>query len=57
VVVGERHGYEVYLNLFRDEHLAGLGLPQFTADHLRMLRDAVTLMAVPTADRCPHGDR
>lgn len=38
--------YEVYAYLFRDEHLTGLGLPQITADHLRMLREAATLMAL-----------
>ncbi|MFD8615827.1 hypothetical protein ACFV1E_00935, partial [Streptomyces sp. NPDC059612] len=38
--------YEVYTYLFREEHLAGLGLPQITADHLRMLREAATLMAL-----------
>ncbi|MGI5468365.1 hypothetical protein [Streptomyces sp. CA-132043] len=38
--------YEVYAYLFREEHLAGLGLPQITAAHLRMLREAATLMAL-----------
>ncbi|MGW2937133.1 hypothetical protein ACWDA7_36055 [Streptomyces sp. NPDC001156] len=38
--------YEVYAHLFRDEHLAGLGLPQITPGHLRMLREAATLMAL-----------
>ncbi|MEU6001631.1 hypothetical protein ABZ837_27915 [Streptomyces sp. NPDC047197] len=38
--------HEVYAYLFRTEHLAGLGLPQFTVDHLRMLREAATLMAL-----------
>ncbi|KUF16575.1 hypothetical protein [Streptomyces silvensis] len=38
--------YEVYAYLFRDEHLTGLGLPQITAEHLRMLREAATLMAL-----------
>ncbi|MEU3985721.1 hypothetical protein AB0F77_37630 [Streptomyces sp. NPDC026672] len=38
--------YEVYSYLFRDEHLAGLGLPRITAAHLRMLREAATLMAL-----------
>lgn len=37
-----RTAYEVYAHLFRDEHLDGLGLPRFTADHLRMLRQAAT---------------
>ncbi|MEO3852633.1 hypothetical protein ABGB09_34290 [Streptomyces sp. B8F3] len=41
-----RTAYEVYAYLFREEHLAGLGLPQITADHLRMLREAATLMAL-----------
>ncbi|MFG2386379.1 hypothetical protein [Streptomyces avermitilis] len=38
--------YEVYAYLFRDEHLAGLDLPQITADHPRMLCEAATLMAL-----------
>lgn len=38
--------YKVYAYLFRDEHLVGLGLPQITTDHLRMLREAATLMAL-----------
>lgn len=38
--------HEVYAYLFRDEHLVGLGLPQITAEHLRMLREAATLMAL-----------
>ncbi|MEV0124965.1 hypothetical protein AB0I16_26100 [Streptomyces sp. NPDC050703] len=38
--------YEVYAYLFRTEHLAGLGLPQITVEHLRMLREAATLMAL-----------
>lgn len=38
--------YEVYSYLFRDEHLAGLGLPKVTPDHLRMLREAATFMAL-----------
>ncbi|MFK0291100.1 hypothetical protein ACIQU6_11585 [Streptomyces sp. NPDC090442] len=41
-----RTAYEVYAYLFRDEHLAGLGLPQIAAGHLRMLREAATLMAL-----------
>lgn len=41
-----RTAYEVYAYLFRDEHLASLGLPQLTSDHLRMLREAATLMAL-----------
>ncbi|WP_405849067.1 hypothetical protein [Streptomyces sp. NBC_01518] len=46
--------YEVYAYLFRDEHLAGLGLPQFTADHLRMLREAATLMALNKVELDGH---
>ncbi|MFD7548179.1 hypothetical protein ACFV0R_07305 [Streptomyces sp. NPDC059578] len=38
--------YEVYAYLFREEHLTGLGLPRITADHLLMLREAATLMAL-----------
>ncbi|MEV5752455.1 hypothetical protein AB0L00_31955 [Actinoallomurus sp. NPDC052308] len=41
-----RTAHEVYAYLFRDEHLKGLGLPGFTAEHLRMLREAATLMAL-----------
>ncbi|WP_331448571.1 hypothetical protein [Streptomyces prasinus] len=46
--------YEVYAYLFRDEHLAGLGLPQITADHLRMLREAATLMALNKVELDGH---
>lgn len=38
--------FQVYSYLFRDEHLTTLGLPGFTADHLRMLRQAATFMAL-----------
>ncbi|RSO11620.1 hypothetical protein DMH18_08480 [Streptomyces sp. WAC 06783] len=38
--------YEVYAYLFRDEHLDGLGLPKITTEHLGMLRQAATLMAL-----------
>ncbi|GAA1649145.1 hypothetical protein [Actinoplanes couchii] len=38
--------YQVYSYLFRDEHLAALGLPAVTAEHLRMLREAATFMAL-----------
>lgn len=38
--------HDVYAHLFRAEHLDGLGLPGFTAAHLRMLREAATLMAL-----------
>lgn len=46
--------YAVYAYLFRDEHLAGLGLPQITADHLRMLREAATLMALNKVELDGH---
>ncbi|MFG2830016.1 hypothetical protein ACGFWI_21545 [Streptomyces sp. NPDC048434] len=46
--------YNVYAYLFRDEHLAGLGLPQITAEHLRMLREAATLMALNKAELDGH---
>ncbi|QIK06929.1 hypothetical protein G7Z12_13630 [Streptomyces sp. ID38640] len=46
--------YEVYAYLFREEHLAGLGLPQITADHLRMLREAATLMALNKVELNGH---
>ncbi|MFI9647346.1 hypothetical protein ACIHAA_13760 [Streptomyces sp. NPDC052040] len=46
--------YEVYAYLFRDEHLNGLGLPQITAEHLRMLREAATLMALNKVELDGH---
>ncbi|MGY4952195.1 hypothetical protein [Streptomyces sp. NEAU-L66] len=46
--------YEVYAYLFREEHLAGLGLAQITADHLRMLREAATLMALNKVELDGH---
>ncbi|MFB6441718.1 hypothetical protein ACFCVY_33920 [Streptomyces sp. NPDC056411] len=46
--------YEVYAYLFREEHLAGLGLPRITADHLRMLREAATLMALNKVELNGH---
>jgi hypothetical protein len=46
--------YEVYTYLFREEHLAGLGLPQITTDHLRMLREAATLMALNKVELHGH---
>ncbi|MFE2379371.1 hypothetical protein [Streptomyces sp. NPDC059398] len=46
--------YEVYAYLFRDEHLTGLGLPQITTDHLRMLREAATLMALNKVELDGH---
>lgn len=39
-------GYEVYRYVFRAEHLADLGMPEVTEDHLRMLRQAGTFMAL-----------
>jgi hypothetical protein len=38
--------YEVYRYIFRAEHLAGLGMPEITEDHLGMLRQAGTFMAL-----------
>ncbi|MGD6753066.1 hypothetical protein [Streptomyces sp. BH105] len=46
--------YEVYAYLFREEHLASLGLPQITAEHLRMLREAATLMALNKVELDGH---
>jgi hypothetical protein len=46
--------YEVYAYLFRDEHLASLGLSQITAEHLRMLREAATLMALNKVELDGH---
>ncbi|MFC0601199.1 hypothetical protein [Streptomyces palmae] len=46
--------YEVYAYLFRDEHLDKLGLPRITADHLRMLRQAATLMALNKVELDGH---
>lgn len=46
--------HEVYAYLFRDEHLAGLGLPEITTEHLRMLREAATLMALNKVEPDGH---
>lgn len=46
--------HEVYTYLFREEHLATLGLPQITTDHLRMLREAATLMALNKVELDGH---
>ncbi|MGV4924209.1 hypothetical protein K2224_26605 [Streptomyces sp. BHT-5-2] len=46
--------YEVYAYLFRDEHLASLGLPQITTEHLRMLCEAATLMALNKVELDGH---
>jgi hypothetical protein len=46
--------FEVYAYLFRDEHLNGLGLPQITTEHLRMLREAATLMALNKVELDGH---
>jgi len=46
--------HEVYTYLFRKEHLATLGLPQITTDHLRMLREAATLMALNKVELDGH---
>jgi hypothetical protein len=41
-----RTAYSVYAYLFRDELLEAAGLPHVTAEHLRMLHEAATLMAL-----------
>lgn len=41
-----RTGYEVYRYIFRAEHLADLGMPEITTEHLTMLRQAGTFMAL-----------
>lgn len=46
--------WDVYSYLFREEHLSGLGLPQVTADHLRMLREAATFMALNKVELDGH---
>ncbi|GLW98889.1 hypothetical protein [Microtetraspora sp. NBRC 16547] len=46
--------WDVYGNLFRDEHLPALGLPQVTAEHLRMLREAATFMALNKVELDGH---
>ena len=46
--------YQVYSYLFREEHLATLGLPQVTTDHLRMLREAATFMALNKVELDGH---
>lgn len=46
--------YQVYSYLFRDEHLATLGLPQVTSDHLKMLREAATFMALNKVELTGH---
>jgi hypothetical protein len=39
-------GYEVYRYVFRAEHLADLGMPEIGEEHLAMLRQAGTFMAL-----------
>lgn len=46
--------HDVYAYLFRDEHLESLGIPGFTAEHLRMLREAATLMALNKVELDGH---
>ncbi|WP_316519906.1 hypothetical protein [Kitasatospora brasiliensis] len=46
--------YQVYSYVFRDEHLAALGLPRVTAEHLRMLREAATFMALNKVELDGH---
>lgn len=41
-----RIGWEVYRYVFREEHLSGLGIPGVGTEHLRMLRQAGTFMAL-----------
>jgi hypothetical protein len=46
--------YQVYSYLFRDEHLATLGVPKVTPAHLVMLREAATLMALNKVELAGH---
>ncbi|MFJ9322523.1 hypothetical protein [Streptomyces globisporus] len=46
--------YEVYGHLFRSELLASAGLPHVTIDHLRMLHEAATLMALNKVELDGH---
>ncbi|MEV0971041.1 hypothetical protein [Microtetraspora glauca] len=46
--------WDVYDYLFRDEHLPALGLPHVTTDHLRMLREAATFMALNKVELDGH---
>ncbi|MEV6973265.1 hypothetical protein [Kitasatospora sp. NPDC093806] len=46
--------HQVYAYLFRDAHLATLGLPRVTTDHLRMLREAATFMALNKVELDGH---
>ncbi|AXG82684.1 hypothetical protein [Streptomyces paludis] len=46
--------HRVYSYLFRDEHLATLGLSKITAEHLRMLREAATFMALNKVELDGH---
>lgn len=45
--------WDVY-GYFRDEHLLALGLPQVTADHLRMLREVATFVALNKVEPDGH---
>ncbi|OKJ74192.1 hypothetical protein [Streptomyces sp. CB02460] len=49
-----RTAYEVYAYLFRSELLESAGLPNVTADHLRMLCEAATLMALNKVELDGH---
>ncbi|MFJ8336276.1 hypothetical protein [Streptomyces sp. NPDC094437] len=49
-----RTAHEVYTYLFREEHLNGLGITGFTRAHLRMLREASTLMALNKVELDGH---
>ncbi|MFH8729212.1 hypothetical protein [Streptomyces termitum] len=49
-----RTAHEVYAYLFREEHLRSVGLPDLTAEHLRMLREAATLMALNKVELSGH---
>ncbi|MFJ7272904.1 hypothetical protein [Kitasatospora sp. NPDC098663] len=46
--------HQVYAYLFRGEHLATLGLPRVTAEHLKMLREAATFMALNKVELDGH---
>jgi len=46
--------WHVYAYLFREEHLNGLGLDGVTAEHLRMLRQVATFMALNKVEDDGH---
>ncbi|WP_043467474.1 hypothetical protein [Kitasatospora sp. MBT66] len=49
-----RTAYEVYGYLFREEQLVGAATPQVGAEHLRMLHEAATLMALNKVELDGH---